>query len=377
MIQLLRFSKNQNPSRGRVVAVTRSEDEVTENQKQDNWQKLGVREEFQSVEQRKAQTACDAEKHDLVKVMIKKGVSDGTEESLGSLETTNDLYAAKCSFKYRILVMLVSSFQLTLLAMLINDSIQVFNDSTACYKRGDLVRIVFFFNPFITLMVTYYLTTQVSESSIESVVMSRLAYFPKSRHDFIFYLMSLFAYLISVPVLMLSAIPYVLHNKYEVKEKDAGPRKEKYSMNDDLEQRENKDEIVVSKGQDEFDINYHGGRISMFFDISYSCLCGVTVFYIVASYATPMEMIINMLGVLAIMELDTIVCFFAKAQILTIVIFEDEDEKNLGDEMNKASQAYGFLMFTIIYMSLNYNYFWYICSDQEGCFETYWGNAYC
>jgi hypothetical protein len=365
------------------VAVTRSEDgEVTENQKLDHWQKLGVQEEFQSVEQRKAQTACEAEKHDLVKVIIKKGVSDGTEESLDSLETTNDLYAAKCSLKYRILVMLVSSFQLTLLAMLINDSIEVFDNSTACYKRGDLIRIVFFFNPFITLMVTYYLTTQVSESSIESVVISRLAYFPKSRHDFIFYLMSLFAYLISVPVLMFSAIPYVLYNKYEVKEKlvhkDGDSKKEKYSMNDDLEQREgNKDEIVVSKGQDEFDVNHHGGRISMFFDISYSCLCGVTVFYIVASYATPMEMIINMLGVLAIMELDTIVCFFAKAQILTIMIFEDEDEKNLGDEMNKASQAYGFLMFTIIYMSLNYNYFWYICSDEEGCFETYWGNKYC
>jgi hypothetical protein len=265
----------------------------------------------------------------VVKVEFKLGIRNETEKSLDMLSTTNDLYSSKCSWQYRVLVILVSCFQVTLLSLLIKDSVDLFAESVACYSRADFAKFVIFFNPFVASFVTYYLTGQVSPSSFESVVNSRMHYFPESNRDFIFYVLVLLSYLIALPFLMFAAIPFIIFGRP------------------------------------------YGEKISMFFDIACSSLCGVTVFFIVASYLTPAEMIINMLGVLAVMEFDSIVCFFAKIPIMNVVVYTKDEATNLSDEINKATQAFAFLMFLGIYCSLDYNYFYYICTDEVGVYQQY------
>ena len=74
----------------------------------------------------------------VIKIEIKIGLKDEEEKSLELLESTNDLYTAKCRLWHRILVLCANSAQVVLISLLIIDSMKVFANSTACYTRDDL-----------------------------------------------------------------------------------------------------------------------------------------------------------------------------------------------------------------------------------------------
>mgnify|MGYP001600921538 CR=1 FL=1 len=83
-----------------------------------------------------------------------------------------------------------------------------------------------------------------------------------------------------------------------------------------------------------------------------------------------------MLGVVAVMELDTIICYFAKIEVLNVTIYQADDAMSLTGESNLAAQAYGLLMFILIFGSLNYNYFTYICNEDPCLYQDYWGRPH-
>jgi hypothetical protein len=418
------------------------------------------------------------------KTTTEKGLANSKEVSVEVMETTNDIYSAsRNTMKHRFLVIAVSAVQLTLLSLLIVDALQVWTESTACYTRLEFGKYMILFNPFISAFVTYYLTSQMSTSSLEQIAMLR-------KKGFISMIKSLnFLKLESVDEILnggkiksVKVLPALeedegsmheakllsealkLKCKKEPEEGDLETdifsgslgRKIKKDLSNDGEQdmtsnsekfrsrkeqsndgeqaaTSNSEKLKSSKrGQsmsfrdsikalEEYAVkvveedfrtyeeeshdlylylfsalfvfaffpflifyipyfivyNLHGEKVSLFFDVACSWLSGISVYYIVASYRTPLDMIVNMLGVLAVMEFDGIVCYISKIPIGVIKITTTDDERNLTDERNKSSQAYSIIMFGMVYLSLCYNYLVYICSGKgpdEAHYKFFWSD---
>jgi hypothetical protein len=421
------------------------------------------------------------------KTTTEKGLTNSKEVSVEVMETTNDIYSAsRNTMKHRFLVIAVSAVQVTLVSLLIVDALQVWTESTACYSRLEFGKYMILFNPFISAFVTYYLTSQMSTSSLEQIAMLRKKGFVSMIKSLNFLKLESVDEILnggkvkSVKVLPVASVEEVGGGIHEAKllsealklkgnkglpeegeletdmfsgslerrikkelsndgdqemtsnsekfrsrkeqsndgEQAATPNSEKLksskrrqsmSFRDSIKALEEYAVKVVEEDfrsyeEDSHDLhlylfsalfvfaffpflifyvpyfllhNLHGEKVSLFFDVACSWLCGISVYYIVASYGTPLEMIVNMLGVLAVMEFDGIICYICKIPIGVIKITTTDDEQNLTDERNRSSQAYSIIMFAMVYLSLCYNYLVYICSGKgpdEDHYKFFWSD---